>query len=92
MNGWNNRETWQATLWGYSEIDSDELRRIMEDEDLSKEEKIERIAEALQDQFDDSFRTYTSALNGTIFSDFVVGAAQLINWLEIADSVYSDYE
>lgn len=92
MNGWKNYATWAAVSWGYDEIDEYSVGYIMRDRSLSEHNKINKIAELLQQQFEESADNSGYKASGTLFSDLFEHVAFQIDWNGIAEHIYSDNE
>lgn len=91
MNGWSNRETWLASVWGYAEIDREDVADILDDADTTRVVKIIRIANILEERCEDHLaELVTDELSSSLLGDLLRGAADQINWYELAETWYTD--
>lgn len=90
-NGWSNYETWNVALW----IDNDQGTSELKDEWLKDcwDGELESSAYKLSERLK-GFVEETNPLSGTatMFSDLLSSTLSEVNYQEIAENWYSDFE
>jgi hypothetical protein len=76
-NGWTNRETWLANVWGFAEYDTDELEAYRDNPYALSKELESRVEEMLPE------------VDGFV-SDLLSGALARIDYYELADTMLAD--
>lgn len=93
-NGWKNYQTWLVVTWGYDEIEDFEYRRIMEDDTITERVRVNRLADALAENFNsskDDFLVSCQRNFSGVFVDLVTYVTDDIDWHGIAQSLCEDY-
>jgi hypothetical protein len=92
MNGWANKQTWIAVNYGMADLSVDDLRHIIDNDDLSEYRKIDAIAAELRDNFlsyaEDNYQKITSG--GDCVSELLLYICNTIDWTELASVWYRD--
>lgn len=94
MNGWSNRSTWLISLWGFGDIEQDHpvVRSIIGDEDMTFDEKVDRLAEIIKSAFNEFLdEMYPNLSNGAdVVADLIAASLEEINWFELAEVWHKD--
>ena len=102
-NGWTNYETWNVKLW----LDNDQYLQDWQEETVKHARNVENrynrlsnslrdtkftLADMVKEYVTDSDNGLIPDLGATMASDLLGSALDNVNWIEIAESMLSDYE
>lgn len=90
FHGYSNRETWLVAIWIDNDVDSNSHWRTRTVELVKTGDRDRKLD--LARELEDWSKERQPEISGSVFSDLLTTALSRVDWLEVAQRLWDDYE